>query len=1125
MKFAAPALSLFLTGALVLPLSAPVSGQAAPRPSAAARPAAAASIGAAPPGATVTLLTGDRVTLGAPGPDGQPSVQVEPRTPGAGGFSVRRDAGRVSVIPQDVAKLVPDVLDPALFDVTGLVEMGYDDAHRADLPVIVRQDLSAPVGAKAAVRGQLRGDRELASIDAVAGVLPKTKAAEFGTRLAAPSATIRKVWLDRPVGATVLSSQHALRAAAQDGYLGQVKASAAWDRGLDGRGVKVAVLDTGVDADHPALAGKVSTQANFTDGAGPADGNGHGTHVSSLIVGSGAGSDGARQGVAPAAELISGKVLADDGFGQESWVIAGMEWAAAQDADVVNLSLSSAPSRGDDPVAVALDELTADTGTLFVAAAGNRGGFGSNPYTIGSPGVAASALTVGAVDAADRQAGFSSEGPTLGSYRLKPDVVAPGVNILGAKAGARDGNLYVAMSGTSQATPIVAGAAALLLQQNPDRTWQQLKAHLTNASDPTPIFSGWTHGAGRLDLQRATGTGLTADVASLDFAYLRWPDKSVRTRVVTLTNSGSEPATVSITDQQKNEQSSTAPADAVVATPSTLTIPAGGTASTTVSVDPAVLPDGNWQGGVDFVGPDQQRLLRLAFGTFDEPERYDLTVRVLDRTGTPYAGGQATVFNYDTGGSATLRLDADGTGFIRMDRGHYGIFSAVTTPAVGDQPETFALAGTAEIPVLRDTTYVVDARQAKVLRPPAVDKVKTAVIESAISISRHSATRGLSDFYFFTPAQIEAGTVFVQPTTTTSHGSFEASTRWRLEPTGTVRAGDPAVYELLYPRDRFSLPLTPRLDRRALSRMARVENTFGSFTGPGTQTVERVWSTGGTSIGWVTRRPVAVPSTRVELLTADPAAKWNQCLTFTPTSTTRLCGRENLALPTGAKISRSFGTAIHPDAYAASHTPTYLFADVGIADAYHHGKLPAAAYKSRKLKLFRDGALVGETGNGSTYFQIPNGSGNFRLEHTWSLDAANYPVSTEASTVWTFASAPPPDPTKANATTPPLLRIDYDADVDGNGRAAAWRPLPLNLYVDHLGGSAPSRVTDTRLSYSNDGGKHWTPAQVLPIGGSYRAIVPPWALLPGKSLSLRASATDAAGGTIEQTVVGAIPVK
>jgi hypothetical protein len=1109
MKFPAPALRAVLTAAVVLTAaSLPGSGHAA----VSGQPSLAVTQPAA--GTSVTLLTGDRVTIGAPDRTGQPAVQVEPRSAGTSGFSVLRDAGRVSVIPKDIAALVPDVLDPALFDVTGLIEMGYDDTHRpADLPVIVRDD-----GRSSAVQG----GRELSSIGATAGVLPKASAAGFGTQLATRRATIRKVWLDRAVSATALSSQPA---AAEDRYLGQVKAAAARAKGLDGRGVKVAVLDTGVDAGHPALDGKVTSQSNFTEAPTSADGNGHGTHVSSLIVGNGAGSDGARQGIAPAAELISGKVLADDGFGQESWVIAGMEWAAGQGADVVNLSLSSAPADGDDPVAVALDQLTAQTGTLFVAAAGNRGGFGANPYTIGSPGVAASALTVGAVDATDKQASFSSEGPTRGSYRLKPDLMAPGVTILGAKAGARDGDLYTAMSGTSQATPLVVGAAALLLQQQPDRTWQQLKTQLTNSADPASIFTSWTHGAGRLDLERATAPGLTADVASVDFAYLRYPDKSVRSRVVTLTNSGDAAKTVSITDQQNNDKSASAPADAVVATPSTLTVPAGGTASTTITVDPALLPDGIWQGGIDFAGPDQQRLLHLGFGVYDEAERYDLTVRVLDRTGTPYAGGVASVFNYDTGGSATLHLDADGAGSVRMDRGHYGIFSGVTTPSAGDRPETFALAGTADVLVAADTTYVVDARKAQVLSAPTVEKVKTKVVESVIGISQHSATRGLSDFYFFTPEQIAAGTVFIQPTSKTASGVFEATTRWRLEPTGKVGAGDPAVYELLYPKDQFSLPLTPQLDRRALNRMARVENTFGTFTGSGTETVERSWSTSVAGIGWVTRRPVAVPSKRIELLTADPAARWNQCLTFSPASATRLCDLTSLPFPAGARVQRAFGTAIHPAVFSASHSPTYMFADAGVADAFHDGKLPASAYKGRRLSLSRNGELVGETSGGSTYFPIPNGSGRFRLEQSWSLDASQYPVSREASTVWNFSSAPPPDPTKASATVPALLQLGYDADVDGDGRAAGRRTLKIKLNVSHLLGSTPSRVTSRKLSYSVDEGRHWTPALVLPIAGAYTAIIPPWSVLPGESLSLRSGATDAAGGSIEQTVIGAIPVK
>lgn len=1100
-------------------------------------PTAAAAVSVAEPaasteaGTTVTLISGDQVTLGKPDRTGEPSVLIDPRTPAAGGFSVRRDAGRVTVVPRDLEALVPDVLDPALFDVTGLIEMRYDDAHRTDLPVIVQQNV---------LRAGMAVDvkRELPSVGAAAGVLPKERAAGLRSRLATVGKTTGKIWLDKAVQVQSTAAQPT------DPYLNQVKAQAAWATGLTGQGVKVAVLDTGVDSEHPALTGKVTAEADFTTGASPADSgpmsgagpadstgpmssasavdrNGHGTHVASLIVGNGAGADGARQGVAPAAELISGKVLADNGFGQESWVIAGMEWAAAQGADLVNLSLSSAPGNGDDLVAQALDRLTASTGTLFVAAAGNRGNLGADPYTIGSPGIAASALTVGAVDGADKLAIFSSEGPTKGSYRLKPDLVAPGINIPGAKAGAREGNLYVGMSGTSQATPIVTGAAALLLQQDPRRSWQQVKAKLTNTADAGVVYTGWTHGAGRLDLQRAVAPGITADSSSIDFNYLRYPDKAPRSQQLTLSNPTQEPLTVTITDQQTSQTNIAAPTDAVIATPSTLTIPAGGTGSTTVSLDPARLPDGLWQGGVDVQAGEWK--IHLPFGAYDEPERYDLTVKVLDRTGAPYGGGQATVFNYDTGGSSNLKLDANGTGSVRMDPGHYAIFSAVTT-AIGGQ-ETFALAGSAEVAVTKDTTYVVDARRAQVLRAPTVEGRSTALTESAVSISRHGISRGLSDFYFFTPEQIARGLVHIQPTSPTSHGSFEATTRWRLDAVGPARRGDPAVYEILLPKDRFTSPLTPRLDRRALSQMARVENSFGTVSGAGNQLVERIWSTAEANIGWLTRKPVAVPSERVELLTADPAAEWKQCLSVTSASTTKLCDHESLPYKTGERTSRTFGVAVHPGAFAASHTPKYLFADVGMADASHDGKPPAGAYASRKLALYRDGQLVSETAGGSSYFQTPNASGRFRLEQSWQLAPAAFGVSASATTTWNFTSAPPPDPTKATGTVPPLLNLGYDADVDGYGRATPWRLLPIDLHVKHLTGSTPSAITGATLSYSVDGGQHWTKATVIRTGSGYRAIVPPWVLSSGKQLSLRAGATDAAGNTIEQTVIGAIPVR
>ena len=108
----------------------------------------------------------------------------------------------------------------------------------------------------------------------------------------------------------------------------QVGAPEVWADGLDGTGVTVAVLDTGVDVEHPDLADRVMQTESFVPGQSVTDVDGHGTHVASTIAGTGAASDGVEKGVAPGAQLVVGKVLGDDGFGAESWIIDGMEWAA-----------------------------------------------------------------------------------------------------------------------------------------------------------------------------------------------------------------------------------------------------------------------------------------------------------------------------------------------------------------------------------------------------------------------------------------------------------------------------------------------------------------------------------------------------------------------------------------------------------------------------------------------------------------------------------------------------------------------------------------------------------------------------------------------------------------------------
>jgi subtilisin family serine protease len=135
---------------------------------------------------------------------------------------------------------------------------------------------------------------------------------------------VDRIWLDRKVRANL------------DRSVPQIGAPAAWSSGYDGTGVTVAVLDTGIDAGHPDLTGTLAEAKNFTPNPDTVDHFGHGTQVASTVLGRGTGSTTARKGVAPGARLLAGKVLADDGFGQESWIVQGMEWASAAGAKVIN---------------------------------------------------------------------------------------------------------------------------------------------------------------------------------------------------------------------------------------------------------------------------------------------------------------------------------------------------------------------------------------------------------------------------------------------------------------------------------------------------------------------------------------------------------------------------------------------------------------------------------------------------------------------------------------------------------------------------------------------------------------------------------------------------------------------
>ncbi|NUS53889.1 MAG: S8 family serine peptidase, partial [Streptomycetaceae bacterium] len=508
----------------------------------------------------------------------------------------------------------------------------------------------------------------------------------------------------------------------------QIGAPVAWKAGYDGKGVNVAVLDTGVDATHPDVKGRIAAAKDFSGSGSTDDGNGHGTHVASTIAGSGARSGGTYVGVAPGARLLVGKVLDDFGSGDDSGILAGMQWAVQQKAKIVNMSLGSTDFTGEDPLEQAVNDLSKSSGTLFAIAAGNEG---PTDTTVGSPGAAEQALTVAAVDRDDKPADFSSRGPTA-ENALKPDLSAPGVDIVAAKAAhGREGDPaapgYVSMSGTSMAAPATAGAAAILAQQHPDWTGQQIKSVLLASVKPLFGQSAYTVGAGRVDLGRAINQTVSAAPASVDLGTQQWPHADDRpvSRTLTYRNSGDRPVTLdlSLTDQVDPGGKAAPSAGVFTVSPARLTVPAGGTTEATVTADTHAdgLADGAWSAAVTATGGGQR--VRSAVGVVREVESYDLTLKATGRDGKPASGTDLTIAGLDSG--RTYRpydsgdKDRDGRVTVRLPKGRYLLDTRIER-TIGGHDELSWLV-TPGLVMDRDRALTLDARTARPVHLTASD--------------------------------------------------------------------------------------------------------------------------------------------------------------------------------------------------------------------------------------------------------------------------------------------------------------------------------------------------------------------------------------------------------------------
>ena len=1079
-------------------------------------------------GARVTLVTGDVAELTTL-PNGVPEARL---TGGAdandGAHAFTQDGDAYLVPASALAMLAQNKLDLELFNVSELVEAGYDDG----VPVIV--EYRAPrTGDRAALVAPdgTDGSESLSSISAVAAQTVAEEGDAFWADVSTEgSRPIEKVWYDAPVEATL------------DESAAQIGAPAAWERGLTGDGVTIATLDSGIDASHPDFEGRIVATEDFTGGDSVADVVGHGTHVASIAAGSGAASDGKYRGIASDADLLVGKVLGDDGTGSMSTAIEGMEWAVAHDADIVNMSLGGPVTNGDDPMSRAVDELTADHGTLFVAASGNHQLEMPGMSFVTSPASAQSALAVGATDRNPDSLWNGTSRARMDGEAIKPEISAPGVGITAAGSSDAGYPAYVSGTGTSMAAPHVAGAAALLKQQHPTWGAEELRDALTStAATINQRFSVYEQGAGRVDLDRATRQDVYVDAGTLQLGYFGRPYRDLTTtRTLTYRNESDAPVDLDLATELRAKQHDTAPTDALTVRPATLHLRPGESRAVQVKLDARSAEPDTYSGYVTATGAEVE--VSTAVGFYKQDDMVDLTLKALDRHGLP---AEATVriapYKEHDGRYNDTKfyvLSPQQTEYtIRLPEGDYNVWSDVTTlDASGTRTEETSLVGNPRLRVRAPNFEVtLDARDAVPLDldTPRPSDVRWVTMNWWRG---QPGTTLFSDDKMILSVGDEDGPerVSVTPTARVQDAPFGLVTSFAAEgpPKKNGYAYDLSFAEL----GRVPVDMSYRARERDL---AAVETT--------------VYSTGTGEKGWFLHQSkfdaCGCSAPELERFLPEAGLTRTEYLPGGDDLTTIAAWQYLYNLPGDLLYSRGPGTYQPGERYTeewlkAPYSPgvpqsairaggrspistrdddRLYYSLAAYTDAAGHWTpnfLPASA----SSRVFLDGEQIHENNFALTgSVTVPQRQGTYRIEADVDHDGSQVGLSTQTRSAWTFRSAQ-----TAESKPLPLIDVDY-VDVRKAGTnlsalnltnaAARNARVELVLAATHQEGSVAPAVRQMSVEVSYDDGATWEEASVEGSRGefvaSYRHAT------AGDYVSLRIHARDAAGGRLDQTLIRA----
>lgn len=1065
---------------------------------------------------TVTLVTGDQVVLPRGEVDGAWVIPGEGRDHVR--FRIQQVGDDLIVTPSDAEALLADNrIDPRLFNVTQLVDQGFDDASRSDIPLIAHPEERDTDGLLSILSDTLRGAGALVTdLLSVVGVttasVAKGEAGDFWADVVSTDSGIGKLWLD------------GVRRPLLDESVDQVGAPAAWDAGIDGTGVNVALLDTGIDTKHPDIKGQIVANKNFTDESG--DKMGHGTHVASILAGTGAASNGKYRGVAPGVGIINAKVCSIDAC-PESGILAAMEWATVKKkARIVNISLGDADEAGVDPLEEAVNRLTKKTGALFVIAAGNGA---EHDQPVNSPATAEAALAVGAVNAEGDIAPFSSRGPRVGDKGLKPDITAPGVAITAAGARGSDlgeaaGKRYRTVSGTSMATPHVAGAAALLAQKHPDWRAPELKAALMQSADPNPDLTVNEQGAGELDIAAALEQTVLAQPASIGFGQQLWPhhDDQEQSQLVSYRNLTDDTQILRLSLTVIGPDGAEVDGDQVFELDDRrLIVPPGSAATTTLQADTASsAADGQYSGWI--TARDGYQTSVTTFGIEKEVESYDVTLQHTDRDGNAPAQYSTTVLDHDDPLNWQF-LTAEESGSevtLRLPKGRYAVSSRICLSQC-DQTTVGREEAMIVQPLLSldsDVTVPLDAAEAT---PVSVKPPDTGVELRWTEVGYNLAIDG-------------AATTFADQFVGDSlEGLYVSHLGPRLAPSqmeGKVTGywsdteGDPNNAYALAWFVPGRAPAGFKIDSADARALPTATVTMDIAAERADETARGMWfavSPDGPGFAGLPMPATALPASVTTHVSTGP--EWFAQLNFDPVY--RSLWSEPVKYQPGETYREEWNHAVfgpgrsEPIAQKWAVAPGATrdaniidIADLALySDANGHNGWSDAMAITGHTRLYADGELVGESNRpGAGEFSVPTRLADYRLDVAMSHDPSFVRHSRDVFVEWTFESEHTSEPTPL-----PLPVIRFSPDVGPHNKMPPSDTATIPLSVD----GAESGIEDLSVEVSFDGGTTWSDVDVAKNPGGYEAVVhhPDGA----KYVSLRAFLEDADGNTVKQTITRA----